>query len=582
MNGEIGLQLANNRPIEVRQPILYLQDRPVPLLQDETMRWLNDAKLSTKLILGFALCALITLVVGLLGSRGIAQLSGSLKSVFSNNLVSVAGTAQAKIKAVGQSRDLYRLYLASASNAPQSVKDEFLTSLDANRQASEKAYTQYRKTPLDDDERAAGDKMDRDWPAYQAMIQQYLTLLKAGDLDTARNLLLGEVQKSYRLVMDEMTIMSDSNDRQVKEGAELAQQQETAAKTVLYSGIALAFIAALLLGLMISRLISRPIATAVVSAQRIASGDLTQSIVSTGKDEAGQLLSALNDMQNSLKSTIQQIASASDQLAGAAEELNTVTDNSSRGLVRQNDEIQQAATAVTEMTSAVEEVAHNAVSTSEASKTTSQQATDGRNKARHAVTAINGATTEIAASTTMVQDLAGQVRDIGKVLDVIRGIAEQTNLLALNAAIEAARAGEQGRGFAVVADEVRALAARTQASTGEIEGMISSVQQSADQAVGAMHKSQTLVTDTQALARQTGEALELIADGIAQINDRNMVIATASEEQAHVAREVDRNLLNIQDLSTQSAAGAHQSKAAAQELSSLAVSFNALVGRFKI
>jgi methyl-accepting chemotaxis protein len=546
------------------------------------MRWLNDAKLSTKLILGFALCALITLVVGLLGSRGIGQLSESLKSVFSNNLVSVAGTAQAKIKAVGQSRDLYRLYLASASNAPQSVKDEFLASMDANRQASEKAYAQYRKTPLDDDERAAGDQMDRDWPAYQAMIQRYLTLLKAGDVDNARVLLLGDVQKAYRVVMDELTLMSDSNDRQVKEGAEQAQQRESSAKTVLYSGIVLAFIAALLLGLMISRLISRPIATAVASAQRIASGDLTQSIVSTGKDEAGLLLSALNDMQNSLKSTIQQIASASDQLAGAAEELNTVTDNSSRGLVRQNDEIQQAATAVTEMTSAVEEVAHNAVSTSEASKTTSQQASDGRHKARNAVTAINGATTEIAASTTMVQDLAGQVRDIGKVLDVIRAIADQTNLLALNAAIEAARAGEQGRGFAVVADEVRALAARTQASIGEIEGMISSVQLSADQAVGAMHKSQTLVTDTQALARQTGEALELIADGIAQINDRNMVIATASEEQAHVAREVDRNLLNIQDLSTQSAAGAQQSKAAAQELSSLAVSFNTLVGRFRI
>jgi methyl-accepting chemotaxis protein len=546
------------------------------------MRWLNDAKLSTKLILGFALCAVITLVVGLLGSRGIAQLSESLKSVFTNNLVSVAGTGQTKIKAVGQSRDLYRLYLASASNAPQSVKDEFLASLDANRQASEKAYAQYRKSPLADDERAAGDKMDRDWPAYQAMIQQYLALLKAGDVDNARALLLGDVQKSYRVVMDEMTIMSDSNDRQVKEGADLAQQQESTAKTVLYSGIALAFIAALLLGMMISRLISRPIATAVASAQRIASGDLTQRIISTGQDEAGQLLSALNDMQNSLKSTIAQIASASDQLAGAAEELNTVTDNSSRGLVRQNDEIQQAATAVTEMTSAVEEVAQNAVSTSEASKSASQQASDGRATARNAVTAINGATTEIAASTTMVQDLAGQVRDIGKVLDVIRGIAEQTNLLALNAAIEAARAGEQGRGFAVVADEVRALAARTQASTGEIEGMISSVQHSADQAVGAMHKSQGLVTDTQALARQTGEALELIADGIAQINDRNLVIATASEEQAHVAREVDRNLLNIQDLSTQSAAGAQQSKAAAQELSSLAVSFNALVNRFKL
>ncbi|MFK3795515.1 methyl-accepting chemotaxis protein [Pseudomonas sp. NPDC088444] len=259
-----------------------------------------------------------------------------------------------------------------------------------------------------------------------------------------------------------------------------------------------------------------------------------------------------------------------------------VTDNASRGLVRQNDEIQQAATAVTEMTSAVEEVARNAVSTSEASRATSAQASSGRDQARNAVTAINSATTEIAASTEMVKDLAVQVRDIGKVLDVIRGIAEQTNLLALNAAIEAARAGEQGRGFAVVADEVRALAARTQSSTGEIEGMISHVQNSADQAVGAMGKSQALVTDTQSLAHATGQALEQIADGIAQINDRNLVIATASEEQANVAREVDRNLVNIQDLSTQTAAGAHQTNASTQELSSLATSFNTLVSRFRL
>ncbi|WP_413786154.1 methyl-accepting chemotaxis protein [Pseudomonas nunensis] len=287
-------------------------------------------------------------------------------------------------------------------------------------------------------------------------------------------------------------------------------------------------------------------------------------------------------MQLSLKETIQQIASASDQLASAAEELTAVTDNGSRGLIRQNDEIQQAATAVTEMTSAVEEVARNAVSTSEASRSTSEQASNGRDKARNAVTAINNATSEIASSTTMVKDLAGRVRDIGKVLDVIRGIAEQTNLLALNAAIEAARAGEQGRGFAVVADEVRALAARTQASTGEIEGMINAVQTSADQAVSAMGKSQALVNDTQSLAHATGEALELIAEGISQINERNIVIATASEEQANVAREVDRNLVNIQDLSAQTAAGAHQTNASTQELSNLAISFNTLVNRFRL
>ncbi len=546
------------------------------------MSWLNDAKLSTKLITSFSLCALITLGVGVLGSRGVSALSESLRLVFTNNLVSVSNTAQTKTKAVGQSRDLYRLYAAYASDAPQNVKDEFIASMNANRLASEQAFALYRQTPLADDERAAGDKMDRDWPAYQAMLQQYVVLLQAHDLEKARALLFGDLQKSYRTVMDELTIMVDSNDRQVAEGAKEATAQEASAKNTLYSGIVLAFIAAILLGLFISRLISRPIATAVTSARRIADGDLTQAIISSGRDETGQLLSALSDMQSSLKQTIQQIASASDQLASAAEELTAVTDNGSRGLVRQNDEIQQAATAVTEMTSAVEEVARNAVSTSEASHATSEQATNGRDQARKAVTAINHATREIDSSTTMVRDLAGQVRDIGKVLDVIRGIAEQTNLLALNAAIEAARAGEQGRGFAVVADEVRALAARTQASTGEIEGMINAVQTSADQAVGAMGKSQTLVNDTQALAQATGDALEQIADGISQINERNLVIATASEEQAHVAREVDRNLVNIQDLSTQTAAGAHQTNASTQELSNLAISFNTLVSRFRL
>lgn len=546
------------------------------------MSWINDAKLSTKMLTAFALCAFITLSVGLLGSRGISQLSESLDQVFGNNLVSVLNTDQAKIKAVGQTRDMYRLYVATQAALPQSVRDEFIASMNANQAASEKAFAIYRRSLLADDERAAGDKMERDWPVYQAIVQRYVALMKAGEVENGRALLLGDLQNAYRVVMDELTVMTDSNNRQIGEGSAAAADLASSAKASLYIGIGLAFVAAILLGLFISRLISRPIGYAVATARSIAEGDLTQRIVSPGRDETGQLLTALADMQHSLKSTIQQIASASDQLASAAEELTAVTDNGSRGLIRQNDEIQQAATAVTEMTSAVEEVARNAVSTSEASRTTSEQASNGRDQARSAVAAINSATSEIAASTEMVKDLAVQVRDIGKVLEVIRGIADQTNLLALNAAIEAARAGEQGRGFAVVADEVRALAARTQSSTGEIESMINSVQTSADQAVGSMGKSQSLVNQTQALAQATGHALEQIADGISQINDRNLVIATASEEQANVAREVDRNLVNIQDLSTQTAAGAHQTNASTQELSSLALSFNTLVGRFRL
>ncbi|WP_449122274.1 methyl-accepting chemotaxis protein [Pseudomonas viridiflava] len=287
-------------------------------------------------------------------------------------------------------------------------------------------------------------------------------------------------------------------------------------------------------------------------------------------------------MQDGLKGTIQQIASASDQLASAAEELSAVTNESTRGLTRQNDEIQQAATAVNQMTAAVEEVARNAVSTSEASKTATEDAVDGRGQVDHTVKGITTMVHEITESTEAVSELAGHVREISKVLDVIRSIAEQTNLLALNAAIEAARAGEQGRGFAVVADEVRALAHRTQASTVEIEGMINTVQSGADGAVAAMGKSLSLATNTQEQALRAGSALEKITQGVATINERNLVIASASEEQAQVAREVDRNLLNIQDLSTQSAAGADQTNASSQELSRLATSFNGMVAKFKL
>lgn len=546
------------------------------------MNWFYDAKISTKLYLAFALCASITLIVGVIGGQGIGSLSSSLQLVFSNNLVSVAKTAEARSNAVAQSRDLYRLLAAATAGSDAAERSAILTSMKENRQASERAFAAYRATPLADDERAAGDRMEKDWPAYQAIIERVVATIERGDLAGAKQLMSGELHEAYRTVIDEMGIMVESNNRQIGEGGEDARKSEAAAKLNLYIGIGVAFIAAILLGMFISRTISAPIASAVRNAERIAGGDLTKTIESGHRDEAGQLLTALGAMQSGLKGTIQQIASAADQLASAAEELNAVTEESSRGLTRQNDEIQLAATAVTEMSAAVEEVARNATSTSEASRHTSKEAASGRDQARDAVKAITSVNDEIGNSTVIVDELAGSVRDIAKVLDVIRGIAEQTNLLALNAAIEAARAGEQGRGFAVVADEVRALAARTQSSTGEIEAMITSVQSRADDAVKAMGNSRTLANSTQELAQATGESLERIAQNIAEINDRNMLIATASEEQANVAREVDRNLINIQDLSTQTAAGANQTSASSQELSRLAVSFNNLVSTFKL
>ncbi|WP_446731146.1 methyl-accepting chemotaxis protein [Pseudomonas sp. CFBP 8772] len=262
--------------------------------------------------------------------------------------------------------------------------------------------------------------------------------------------------------------------------------------------------------------------------------------------------------------------------------MTSITENADRTLQRQNSEIEQAATAVTEMSAAVEEVARNANSTSEAAQSSSTSAEEGNRRVVNTVTAMTNLADLVDNSVVQVKALASQADDITKVLSVIRAIAEQTNLLALNAAIEAARAGEQGRGFAVVADEVRALAHRTQLSTQEIEQMITKVQSGSAAAVESMDKSRQEVHSTLTSAKDAGSSLRLITDAVLEINERNMQIATASEQQAHVARDVDRNLVSIRDLAMQSTEGARQTLEASSELSTLAVRLNDMVGKFRL
>jgi methyl-accepting chemotaxis protein len=546
------------------------------------MSLLSRCTFSTKLLTSFILCSIITLAVGGLGMTGINRLADALSKTFSVNLVAVANTSETLTSLTAHNRGLYRLLDAQDGGVPDADRNRVREGLAADLNRAQQVFATYRAIPHPADETLAGDQLQRLLPGYVAGSQQVIELIGAGDLNAARtrlNRLAGEEFLEARSLLRSMI---EFNDRQIEAGAMAAADLQHSAMLTLSVAVVTAFLVAIGLGLVITRMITRPLAVAISSAQRIAGGDLTCSITHDRSDEAGQLLDALADMQDSLKGTLQQIASASDQLASAAEELSAVTDESTRGLTRQNDEIQQAATAVNQMTAAVEEVARNAVSTSEASRTASDDALNGRGQVDSTLGGITTMVREITDSTEAVSQLAGHVREISKVLDVIRNVAEQTNLLALNAAIEAARAGEQGRGFAVVADEVRALAHRTQASTVEIEGMIGTVQAGADGAVAAMGKSLTLATTTHEQAQRAGAALEKITSGVATINERNVLIATASEQQAQVAREVDRNLSNIQDLSTQSAAGANQTSASSQELSRLATSFNTLVAQFRL
>ncbi|MDD1130574.1 methyl-accepting chemotaxis protein [Pseudomonas shahriarae] len=335
----------------------------------------------------------------------------------------------------------------------------------------------------------------------------------------------------------------------------------------------------------VTRSVTRPLGGEPDEAARvlsqIAQGDLT-TVVPTAGSADGSVMKNLQQMQHNLNEMVRQIAASVDRVASSSEELSAVSSQTSSSLQSQGMEIEQAATAVNEMTAAVDEVARNAVSTSEASRMSAQTAQLGRDQVQETVASISTLAEGVSGTSVRIQQLAGRVQDISGVLEVIRSIADQTNLLALNAAIEAARAGDAGRGFAVVADEVRALAHRTQASTQEIEQMIGNIRLDTEQAVTAMQGSSDLVRATLSVAQRSGEALEAITQSISQINERNLMIASATEEQALVAREVDRNLVGIRNLSEQVLLGARHTDTAGHELAQMASELHLTVARFRV
>lgn len=418
--------------------------------------------------------------------------------------------------------------------------------------------------------------------AYRAGIAQSFTLAEQGRREELTKLLLVDMKTVVDGSGKQLTDLADLFAKQVAVESQKSAAHYETSRTIVSLFIALAALATVGLAMLLTRSIVRPLNEALTAAESVALGDLTRPIATHGNDEVTRLLKALATMQQNLRETLQAISGSATQLATAADELNAVTLDSTQGLQQQNNEIEQAATAVNQMTIAVEEVARNAVSTSGATRQSSESAHLGQQRVSETASAIGALSSEVQHTGELVQSLANQSQDIGKVLDVIRAIAEQTNLLALNAAIEAARAGESGRGFAVVADEVRALAHRTQQSTQEIEQMVQGMRTGSNLALDSMNTSVSRAASTLVLAERAGDALQTITASVHEIHERNLVIASAAEEQAQVAREVDRNLVNIRDLSVRSATGADQTSASSHELSKLANALQGMVQRFRV
>ncbi|MNJ20850.1 Methyl-accepting chemotaxis protein McpS [compost metagenome] len=464
---------------------------------------------------------------------------------------------------------------------PQSLEQNY-SKIDSLKAETRTAMAQYEKTILIEEDRVMYQSFKTAEAAYMSLQGKVIELSRKDQLDEARNLINGEMNQRADVLSKALADLIELNNRGANAAAANSVEVFNSARRGVIGALLLVALASCAVAIGLIRSIVLPLRQSVQLAETVATGNLTTRIVVVGKDEPAQLIGALATMQANLRDTITSIAESSNQLASAAEELSAVNEDACRGLHQQNGEIEQAATAVNEMTSAAEDVARNASSTADVTRTSDLTAQQGRQQVLRTVDAIAELAGGVTTTASEVENLAGRVRDISQVVDVIRSVAEQTNLLALNAAIEAARAGEAGRGFAVVADEVRSLAHRTQRSTQEIEDLVKAIEGGTELAVNAMKGSNTRARDTLEVAHAAGQALEQIASSFTQINERNLVIASAAEQQAHVAREVDANLANIRDLASQTAAGATQTSAASQELSRLAVSLNGLVLRFTV
>ncbi|RMP14720.1 Methyl-accepting chemotaxis protein [Pseudomonas viridiflava] len=543
------------------------------------MNMLRQLKIAARTSACFAL--MVVLVFGL-GIFSIQQLHGIREQSLEIENDALPGIALGDdiALAVEKTRTTVAKMLATHDLAQVAqAHNEFLE----RKAGFQKAVEAYDPLITDDEERALVEGLKSTYQGYIERGEKVYTLINENQAEAGRALVWGEMKAMAESIEAALGKLEKINDDSEAESSAAATSVYENALIVTQGVMFLTVLLTVLLAWRLTKSLAVPISQALHSSETIAAGDLRPSAINReGTDEAALLLQSMERMRGNLSQTLSQVGDAAHQLASATEQMSVLMVNSNADLVVQNSEIEMAATAVTEMSQAVDEVARNAVATSEESKASSVSAREGQEELNQTVQSILELTRNVGTASVEAQALATRTLDITKVLDVIRAVSEQTNLLALNAAIEAARAGDAGRGFAVVADEVRALAHRTSESTREIETMIGHIQQGTKSTLVALEVSTEQAQRTKQQAESANAVLASIASSVMVIDERNTVIASASEEQALVAREVDRNLVRIRDLSAQSAVRTGQTGSASQSLAELASDLTTTLRQFKL
>ncbi len=426
-------------------------------------------------------------------------------------------------------------------------------------------------------------KIKTHWLKTRSAKLKVLDAMKSGDIEAAKQILITQEHPHWqkvRISVQKLVLTEEKHVTQLKKEM-LQETSQAKISSLIFTLVIIALTIAV--AFLITRLIKKTLSGIIGSLNNIASGegDLTRRLDEAGKDEAAQLAKAFNEFVEKIQVLIHDANESGLQLTSSAQQLSEISVDTKLNVNQQESKIEQVATAINQMASTVQEVARHATEASSAAQQADSESTNGQNVVTQVISSISDLATEVHNTAEVIHTVEENADQIGTVLDVIKGIAEQTNLLALNAAIEAARAGEQGRGFAVVADEVRTLASRTQESTQEIQAMIERLQEGAKSAVKAMQQGEEKTQQTVDKAQQAGEALTLITAAVSKIVDMNTQIASAADEQSSVAEDINHNITSISTLSVQAAEGAEHTAASSQELERLAAELQKRMSSFK-
>ncbi|ENY70718.1 methyl-accepting chemotaxis protein [Aeromonas diversa CDC 2478-85] len=534
--------------------------------------------------------AVLGLIVALIGSFSLYQFSymNGAALRFTDSILPAVNRSNA----IGESiRDLRRYQLGLFLVLDDAVRTrEYSAEAEKYRQQIERQLAEHDQTiwATDLEERRVFDTVKADWQRYSALYGRAQQMVAQQPL-AAKDLFLDEGIPLFQALGDSVAKLVQINHGYAKGArAEVIDAYDSAHWSVTVA-LLVALALVVVLSVILTRQIRDPLIMLARHTQRIATGELgrgeLQLWLKEGRfqrDELGQLGNAVDRMQHSLAELVSEIAGSVAQLSSAVEEVSAISTQSAKGMQLQQGEISQVATAMNEMQSTVNEVARNTADAMASAKGASQTSHNGNRVVRSAIESIEAVSDRIEQAGAVVLQLEQESGNITMVLDVIRDIAGQTNLLALNAAIEAARAGEQGRGFAVVADEVRSLAQRTQDSTAEIGKMIELLQSRAAEAGSAMQSSREQMQESVQLARDAGQSIDTINGSVVQITDMSTLIATATEEQNAVTEELNRSIVSIHNAADENALGAQQIALACGELSRLATSLHHLAQRFTL